>query len=283
MEKKTKYDEMHSRRLYIPDVCKFLQHDKSQAHIIKGALLCICRSGSATIRINYTDHNLNANDVLIILPTHMFSIEHTSSDFIGEALVYTDDYWTSVSRSINYKMLKKTEHYPLISIPSDKQTELYFLLNMIREHENNEDSDNDIEQSIIGGLAYSLLMMIASLIDKIDTELPRIVSRKEELTRGFFDLLSEHFETERQVSFYASKLCVTPKHLSMCIKEVTKLPILDWVNNVAILNIKHRLRNTNDTIQQISEDLNFQTASTFIRYFRQHTGITPLKFRNSDN
>jgi len=156
---------------------------------------------------------------------------------------------------------------------------------LIREHENNEDSDNDndIEQSIVGGLAYSLLMMIASLIDKIDTELPRIVSRKEELTRGFFDLLSEYFETERQVSFYASKLCVTPKHLSMCIKEVTKLPILDWVNNVAILNIKHRLRNTNDTIQQISEDLNFQTASTFIRYFRQHTGITPLKFRNSDN
>jgi AraC-like DNA-binding protein len=68
----------------------------------------------------------------------------------------------------------------------------------------------------------------------------------------------------------------------MCVKDITKLSILDWINNVVILHIKRRLRTTNDTILQISEDLNFQTASTFIRYFRQHTGTTPLKFRNSD-
>jgi AraC-like DNA-binding protein len=118
-------------------------------------------------------------------------------------------------------------------------------------------------------------------VDK-DTDMPPTVSRKEELTRDFFQLLSEYFETERQASFYASKLYVTPKHLSTCVSEVTKLSILEWINTVTVLNIKRRLRTTNDTIQQISEDFNFQTASTFIRYFRQHTGTTPLKFRNSD-
>jgi AraC-like DNA-binding protein len=281
MEGKTKYDELHGRKLYIPDLQQFLQRDKSEAHFIRGAVVCFCRRGECTVHISYTEHKLKENDVIIILPTHMFSIKQKSADIVLEALIYTDDYWTSVSRSINYNMLKKTEHHPLTTIPADRREELYFLLNMIKEHDINSE-DNDIEQSIIGGLAYSLLMMIASLIDKNDTELPRIVSRKEELTRGFFDLLSENFATERQVAFYASKLCVTPKHLSMCVKDITKLSILDWINNVVILHIKRRLRTTNDTIQQISEDLNFQTASTFIRYFRQHTGTTPLKFRNSD-
>jgi AraC-like DNA-binding protein len=65
------------------------------------------------------------------------------------------------------------------------------------------------------------------------------------------------------------------------VKEVTHLSILDWINNVTVLNIKRRLLTSTDTIQQISEDLNFQTPSTFVRYFRQHTGITPAKYRTS--
>jgi AraC-like DNA-binding protein len=63
------------------------------------------------------------------------------------------------------------------------------------------------------------------------------------------------------------------------VKEVTHLSIQEWINNVTVLNIKRRLLTTTDTIQQISEDLNFQTPSTFIRYFRQHAGITPSRYR----
>jgi AraC-like DNA-binding protein len=66
------------------------------------------------------------------------------------------------------------------------------------------------------------------------------------------------------------------------VKEVTHLSIQEWINNVTVLNIKRRLLTTTDTIQQISEDLNFQTPSTFIRYFRQHTGTTPSRYR-TDN
>lgn len=275
-----KYETLSSRKLYIADLCEFLRRDMSQKHFLNGAIVCFCKRGSCTIKINYTRHNMSKDDVLVILPTHMFSIESSSDDFSAEALLYTREYWTSVSQSINYKMLKKIEHNPLVSIDSSHQDEIYFLLNTIARHDSSLE-ENAIQLSIVGGLAYALLMIINAIIDKNDTELPRSISRKEELTRAFFDLLSEYFETERQVSFYASKLCVTPKHLSMCIKDVTQLSILDWVNNVTILNIKRKLRTTNDTVQKISEDLNFQTPSTFIRYFRQHTGITPLKYRNS--
>lgn len=279
-KKEISYQTLSTRKLHIENLPEFLEHDKSTAHFLKGALVCFCQQGNCTVKINFTSHRMKQDDVLIILPTHMFSIEESSSDFRAEALLYTDDYWTSVAQAINYSILKKVEFHPLVTLPIEKQEEIYPLLRIIKERE--KSGINAIERSIIGCIAYSLLMILAVMVDNSDTELPRIVSRKEELTRGFFDLLSEHFEKERQVAFYASKLCVTPKHLSMCVKNITKLSILDWVNNVTILSIKRRLRTTNDTIQQISEDLNFQTASTFIRYFRQHTGTTPLKFRNSD-
>jgi AraC-like DNA-binding protein len=275
------HSELNAGKLYIDNLPEFLQYDKSKDHFINGALVCFCRQGYCTIKINFTLHRITQNDALIILPTHMFSIEDCSNDFKVDALIYTNDYWSSVAQSINYTILKKVEFHPLVNLTEEKRNEIEPLLHIIIEREKGEVST--IERSIIGCIAYSLLMILAVTIDNnIDTDLPRIVSRKEELTRRFFDLLSEHFKTERQVAFYASKLCVTPKHLSMCVKDITKLSILDWVNNATILSIKRRLRTTNDTIQQISEDFNFQTASTFSRYFRQHTGMTPLKFRNSD-
>jgi AraC-like DNA-binding protein len=275
-----KHNDLNAGKLYIENLPDFLQYDKSSDHFINGALVCFCRQGHCTIKINFTSHRINPNDALIILPTHMFSIDDCSSDFKADALLYTNDYWSSVAQSINYSILKKVEFNPLVNLTMEKQDEIYPLLRIIIERE--KSNVTTIERSIIGCIAYSLLMILAVTIDNCDTSLPRIVSRKEELTRRFFDLLSVHFETERQVSFYASKLCVTPKHISMCVKEITKLSIQDWVNHVTILSIKRRWRTTHDTIQQISEDFNFQTASSFSRYFRQHTGTTPLKFRNSD-
>jgi AraC-like DNA-binding protein len=274
------HSELNAGKLYIENLPDFLQHDKSSDHFFNGALVCFCRQGHCTVKINFTLHRINPNDALIILPTHMFSIDDCSSDFKADALLYTNDYWSSVAQSINYSILKKVEFNPLVNLTMEKQDEIYPLLRIIIEREKSDVTT--IERSIIGCIAYSLLMILAVTIDNCDTALPRIVSRKEELTRRFFDLLSVHFETERQVSFYASKLCVTPKHISMCVKEITKLSIQDWVNNVTILSIMRRLRTTNDAIQQISEEFNFQTASSFSRYFRQHTGMTPLKFRNSD-
>jgi AraC-like DNA-binding protein len=103
------------------------------------------------------------------------------------------------------------------------------------------------------------------------------------LVHDFFELLAVHYTTERRVAFYASKLCVTPKYLTTMVKEVTGLSILEWINNVTVLNIKRLLRTSQATIQQISEELNFQTPSTFVRYFRQHTGTTPLKYRNGEH
>jgi AraC-like DNA-binding protein len=274
-----KYKILGNKKLYVEDLTDFLREDKSDAHLIKGTLVCFCRKGDCVVKINFTSHSVKQDDVFVILPTHMFSIEHQSDDFKAEALLYTDDYWMTVSESINYNILKKVEFHPAVSLPKENQDETYPLLRIIKEHEKGD--VNAIERSIVSSLAYSLLLILMVMVDK-DTDMPPTVSRKEELTRDFFQLLSEHFETERQASFYASKLCVTPKHLSMCVSEVTKLSILEWINTVTVLNIKRRLRTTNDTIQQISEDFNFQTASTFIRYFRQHTGTTPLKFRNSD-
>ncbi|GBU23613.1 hypothetical protein R83H12_00229 [Fibrobacteria bacterium R8-3-H12] len=55
-------------------------------------------------------------------------------------------------------------------------------------------------------------------------------SRKEEIFGKFVKLVMKHHKQERKVSFYAYKLCITPKYLSEVVKAKTKKTPVEWVN-----------------------------------------------------
>lgn len=46
-------------------------------------------------------------------------------------------------------------------------------------------------------------------------------SRKEYIFERFYESLVESYQSERSVKFYADQLCLTPKHLSGVVKEVS--------------------------------------------------------------
>ena len=272
--------ESHDK-LFIPDLREFLSRDCDRLHLLKGTLLCFCQRGAASIKINYTTYELREHDILAIRPTHVFSLDGHGEDTVLEAILYTDKFWAAISHSLDYRLIKVVERNPKARIPADTRAEVQELLRMIRQHDevHNSVPNAEIERWVAKGLAFSLLVLLVSVIVKADIDVPHPTTRKETLTRDFFELLSEHYETERTVTYYADKLCVTPKHLSTMVKDVTGLSIQEWINDVTVLNIKRRLMTTTDTIEQIADVLGFGSASTFVRFFRQHTGTTPAKFR----
>ena len=92
-------------------------------------------------------------------------------------------------------------------------------------------------------------------------------------------LIMNHNKQERKVAFYADKLCITPKYLSEVVKEKTKKTPIEWINDSVIIIAKTFLKSTDLSIIHISEELNFPNPSFFCRYFKKHTGISPLKYR----
>ena len=104
----------------------------------------------------------------------------------------------------------------------------------------------------------------------------------ERLSDEFFLLLSKNFRSNRKVKFYADKMALTPKYLSMAIRRITGKSIHEWVDDAIILEIKNLLKTTDLTVLQISEELNFCSASALVQFFRKHTGLTPRRYRQSD-
>ena len=103
--------------------------------------------------------------------------------------------------------------------------------------------------------------------------------RQKEIYTSFLNVLNANFKKEREVRFYADKLCVTAKHLSHVVKEVVGRSPLDIIEEYVVTESKALLLSTNMSIQQIGENLNFPSQSVFGKYFRRITGISPSEYR----
>lgn len=114
------------------------------------------------------------------------------------------------------------------------------------------------------------------------TSLRQKTTRNEQIFDEFIDLVHAHYTHRRDVSFYADKLCITPKYLSVAVKGVSGRKPMDWIRDLVILDAKAMLLNGSLSIQQISDSLHFANPSFFGKYFKESVGCSPGKYRRNE-
>jgi AraC family transcriptional activator of pobA len=92
-------------------------------------------------------------------------------------------------------------------------------------------------------------------------------------------LIDEHFQTERQLVFYASKLAMTVDRLNDHVKRATGITAGHLIRQRVLTEAKRQLVFTNQPIHEIASALAFSDASHFARFFRKQTGTAPHEFR----
>ena len=73
--------------------------------------------------------------------------------------------------------------------------------------------------------------------------------------------MHEHCASQREVSFYADKLCISTKYLTGICKAVTGDSAKKIIDDFAILEIKVLLQSTELTVQEIADRLVFPDQS----------------------
>jgi AraC family transcriptional activator of pobA len=92
-------------------------------------------------------------------------------------------------------------------------------------------------------------------------------------------LIEGHFRVERQISFYAGWLAMTPDRLNDHVKRATGVTAGHLLRQRVLTEAKRQLVFTNNAIGEIAYDLAFADPSHFGRFFKKHTGKTPQAFR----
>ena len=107
------------------------------------------------------------------------------------------------------------------------------------------------------------------------------VKRSESILKEFFSLLQTHIREEVELDFYAEKLCISKKYLSLIVKEKTNVPAGKVIAAIRAELAAEMLRDPEKSIQQIALELSFSDQSSFGKFFRKHAGISPLRYRQS--
>lgn len=241
-----------------------------------GITFGFCTSGDMEFKINYREFKISAHEMFVCLPKQLFTVETCSDDIEIKMLTVRKEFLSSLPVSFGFEWLKAIDSCPCISPGRQKADDITAIYMIMRRYATEE----KYTAMTCKALLLSLTLMMTSVIDSSSRERESyIMSRQEKVTRNFFELMSEHYKEERSVSFYADKLCLSPKHLTTVVKSVTGQSLQEWLNEVILAEAKHCLMSPDTSVLQLSEILHFSTASSFVRFFRQHTGETPLEYR----
>jgi AraC-like DNA-binding protein len=239
------------------------------------------------VTINHETFDLPRNSVLVIeeeVPVNLHYDDIT--DMEAYVLFLSKNFLRSVNIDANaVGRTYSTASSPVINLSSAETELLQRYLDLVRDNAK-ASTDRKFCVSIARNLIANIFYILLELDQRhhpdeeiTDTAVQR--PRRINYTNEFMRLVREHHRRERSIGFYADKLYITPKYLSRVIKETTGKSAAQWISRHVIIEAKNMIRFSGKNIQQIAYELNFPNQSSFGKYFKHGTGMSPSEFQHS--
>ena len=246
---------------------------------IKYGCFFICTSGSAQILINSQNYNLHNGSMCILFPNMLISISDVSEDFSGFiGGVNTDSFLPIIDQS-SISLFVQISNNPCISIDDHQKNMILKLCKKSRDYITN--NEHPYKEEIVRNILEIIVFEIAAIYNHNEPIVEQKVTHSKRVFQEFITLVANEHTISREVNYYAEKMCITPKYLSVLIKKASGKSANDWINAIVVNRAKTLLNNEDMTIQQIAYELKFPNASFFVQYFKRNMGITPKKYRDS--
>ncbi len=246
---------------------------------IDGFAAIIMLSGEAVVQINTKSYTIKPNTILFFSPESVIRTERASSSAAGYFLAYSKTFINRVQVGFSTS-LPVFMHYrksPILKINEEDVHEVLAIFRLIKLLLR---SDKKLYRNeIIESLFKTAFYIISEVSNREKEQLPK-QGRCEVIFDEFMNLLEEHCRRERNVSFYAEQLNITPKYFSSAIKQVSGKTAARWIDDAVIMEAKNMLKFSGMSIQEIAYRLNFSTQSFFGKYFKQHTGVSPSRYKH---
>lgn len=244
----------------------------------------LCTGGTAMIELFSMRRQISKNDLVTILPCQLASIHKVSDDFSMTFFKVDKVMFMDIMSSLGritpdfFFHMRKDFQVP-ISVNEAKR-----FLGFCRaiDFRTNNDDPAFRRETILHLLRiyyWDFYVHFQKKTRKRNT--PLLNSNKESIAMKFAMLVFENRETHREVAYYADQLCISPLYLTKVIQEVNGQSARDMIADYTIIGIKALLRNADITIKDVVRQSGFSSQSSFSRFFRKHTGMSPSEYRRT--
>lgn len=253
------------------------QFPKKMGCLFLGLIL----KGSASYTVDTVNHNVVANDLMIVSEGQTISNYTTSSDCSGIAFAVSQQFFNEIVRDLSElnSLFLFSRTNPVCSLSNEEVETLLTYCNFIKQKTNN--TSHHFRKDIVRSLFSAMIYDISNSLYRIEQlrKNEHSGTRAETIFSEFLKLVETNMRKERQVNWYAKQLNITPKYLSESVKSVSKRTPNDWIDNYLTIAIRVMLRNTNKTIKEITKDMGFPNQSFLGTFFKEHVGMSPREYR----
>lgn len=267
-----------------------LNANRNQANIyparLNALMFCLCEYGEISISVDYRDYHLRKGTLFMLNSFHILGRVNTSNYFEAYLVTMSSELVRSIFGYI--PMIKKLvvvaeRSQPPIELDDEERLCLVNIIERIRK--TLQSSGHAFQNYILKNEVSNFLLEAANIKLKKNKDEKAVyeVNHKDEVLKKFIRLIFDNYKEQHEVSFYAKELYMTPGNLSRIIKAFSGKTAGKWISDTIIAESKMLLRKPNINIQQVSDELHFGDQSSFGKFFKKHTGLTPMEYRNSGN
>lgn len=247
-----------------------------------GAVM-VCRKGHCDITLDSYHGTIRRNHSILMLPGSLLSLKNRSDDFQVEFFSFRPALFAEAAFRIEVDFIRIIKTHPVSQLKGSAMKALNLWLQILEY--SYLDRENRFRNTIIKNRLQNALLEMCDKVMRmpnIDSIRPKLSRRCADHFNRFVTLLNEYGSREREVSFYAEKLCISTRYLSTIVQATSGRTVKSMIDDVVLLELKILLQTTDLSIQEIAYRLNFPDQSYLGRFFRKHTGQSPTAFRNSN-
>ena len=246
---------------------------------IEACMVGVCIKGNAMVEIDLLPYNITTNDIVIVFPGQILASIQTTNDYTLAYFTFSGELIDDVLYRFPTAFIGFLRENVTYHLPQEEKDALFSEYFTII---NNKFSDinNVCRSEIVLNLLHNFYLDLYSKVivrNEIHSRQPK---RKKEIQEEFFKLIKTH-SNKREVAFYANKLCITPKYLSIITKESTGNSAKELIDKFAITELKLQLKSTSTPLKEIAAQLNYPSEAFLCKFFKKHTSLTPSHYRNA--
>lgn len=252
----------------------------------RGYLAFFCIEGHFELEINLKSFSVRENSLFLYTPGNIVRVANISKEekemvhFIVVAI--SSDLMSSTRFDFN-KLYDESLHLlenPSVVLSEQEKNLCKSYLSLINEiSELKIPNTKESVTSLISSIFYLMGALWGNRVTEAIKNQDEGSIRSKAVFENFLKLVRDYHTKERNLSFYADKLFLTPKYLSKLIKTVSGKSAHEWIDSFVILEAKNLLKYSDMSIKSIVYELNFPNQTTFYRFFKTKTGMTPSEYR----
>ncbi len=279
-------DYMDEDIIYVSSMERLPEVYSSKIHV---NVLCFVKNGNMEVEISGERTTVCADDLLacpsnvvvdhmLVSPDFKFSVLAISDRYLQDVLSSNMDVWTRAMYLRKARLVRPTSEEERMNRRLSVWHAMEFTKLMLRNQE------APLHREIVRSMINTVLLSFCAIqkdIEKNEGAVPEGQTSQQGRLHfnRFMQLLNNESRKYRPVKDYASRLNITPKHLTFVCEQMCGKTASEIIQASVTEEIVRHLRNTALSVKQITMIMGFANVSAFGKYVKTHLGVSPNEYR----